>query len=218
MSHQEPSHRSAASPGNCKFMMVDITCGLPFEESSFDVVQMRIVPSLRDRSKILPEIWRVLRPDGFVLFLEPGEIFSGATQARTPAFIEEDRLLMLSPHIPSDPAGATNKSWSISNELADILRDAVGLSGERLFHDVEERKFAFPLGGWPEDPHEAQIGAMGPNMQISLLEGFRSMLIDNEILTEDGFKSLLDAVTAELNDFSLRMQVPYVYAWARKRH
>ncbi|KAH7908542.1 S-adenosyl-L-methionine-dependent methyltransferase [Hygrophoropsis aurantiaca] len=210
--------RISAPRENCRFMITDITTRFSFEDNSFDVVQMRIVPSLANRENILQEIWRVLRPGGFVLFLEPAEIFSGATQSRPPSFLEEDRLLSTSPHRGVAKEQNSDFTWSIAFKLAEILRDAKDPTGNALFGDVQEKRFEFPVGAWPTDERQAKFGKMIAETQVSLLEGFREMLLTNGIVTEEEFSNLLKAIIAETNDVSLQLQIPYVYAWGRKTH
>ncbi|KAG8737064.1 hypothetical protein FRC12_017279, partial [Ceratobasidium sp. 428] len=48
-------------PLNARFITGDITKPLPFEATSFDVVQMRVVPSIQERGLIYNEIHRVLQ-------------------------------------------------------------------------------------------------------------------------------------------------------------
>ncbi|CAE6479212.1 unnamed protein product [Rhizoctonia solani] len=58
----KPGLFGRAVPQNASFNVADITKRFPFEDASFDVVQMRIVPSITERTSIYQEIHRVLRP------------------------------------------------------------------------------------------------------------------------------------------------------------
>ncbi|KIJ64916.1 hypothetical protein HYDPIDRAFT_40094 [Hydnomerulius pinastri MD-312] len=200
-------------PQNCKFIVADITMfPLPFEDSSFDVVQMRIVPSLPDRSKIIPEIYRVLRPNGFVLFLEPSHVISRTLPGRiqSPAFADGDRLIALSPH-------TNGRDWSIAEVIRGMLLNSKREGGESMFHAIGEITIHLPVGTWPEDPKRAQQGAIGAEMQIHLYDGFGPMLIKHDLISEGGFKDLMDKLTAETNDHSLQLEQPFVFAWGQKR-
>ncbi|KAH7907411.1 S-adenosyl-L-methionine-dependent methyltransferase [Hygrophoropsis aurantiaca] len=185
-------------PRNAKFLKHDINARLPFPDQSFDFVQMRVVPSIPDRKFIAQEISRILRPGGFVAFLEPAESFSGKTNTRTPALVEAERLMVLSPHMPRARAegtdGTSAKSWSIAKDIAPMLRDAVDSEGENLFCAVQSTEIFMPIGAWPKDALQKQIGGMIARVQITLM----------------------DAVAAEVRDDDLKIQWPIVYAWGRK--
>jgi len=201
-------------PQNCRFFNVDLTSPpLPFEDNSFDVVQMRTVPSIPDRSLIISDVYRVLRPNGLILFVEPSRTVSGTLPGRiqSAAFAEVDSLVCLSPHcVGSD-------DWDLGKKTHAMIFNSKNEDGKSLFYAVEEKTIYLPVGMWPEDPQQAQLGALGAENHIDLLEGFGPMFIKHGLISEDGFKALLNRLIAETNDDSLRLEEPWVFVWGQKR-
>ncbi|KAI7889030.1 S-adenosyl-L-methionine-dependent methyltransferase [Mucor mucedo] len=61
-------------PSNIDFSVQDVLCGLSFEDNSFDFVQMRLFSMTFDRAywvQALAEVYRVLKPGGYIQLLEP---------------------------------------------------------------------------------------------------------------------------------------------------
>ncbi|KAF8643336.1 hypothetical protein AX16_009065 [Volvariella volvacea WC 439] len=206
-------------PPNCKFISGNATMRLPFDDSSVDYVQMRTVPSLPERVEILKEIGRVLKPGGFVGFIEPSASFSGKLNARSPMLIEVDRLMMESPHTPKAKVTTKdgNKTWSIASLLKGLIESAVNQDGSPLFEAVHDKTFLVPIGPWPQDPAQARIGAMNAEVQINLVKAFGPLFLKNNLLTAAEFDKLFEEVKKEVADLSLELQIPFTYAWGRRR-
>ncbi|KAG1454373.1 hypothetical protein G6F46_008644 [Rhizopus delemar] len=61
-------------PANVTFKEADVLAGLPFEDNSFDLIQMRLFLVTFNRTQYiesLNEIYRLLKPGGFVQLVEP---------------------------------------------------------------------------------------------------------------------------------------------------
>ncbi|KAF9237127.1 hypothetical protein BU15DRAFT_63381 [Melanogaster broomeanus] len=171
---------------NCKFFRVDLTSPpLPFEDNSFDVVQMRTVPSY-----VLTQAFpgstpgSPLHADGFILFLEPCRVVSV-------------------PHC------AGSDDWALGRKIYEMILNSKNEDGKSLFYAVEERTIRIPVGTWPEDAQQAQLGALGAENQIGLLEGFGPMFVKHDLISEDGFKALVNRVVAETKDDSLHLEQPW---------
>lgn len=50
----------------------------------------------------------------------------------------------------------------------------------------------------------------------SIPDGFRPALLEQKLLTEEGFATLLQARTDEISDAKLQLVVPYLFAWGKK--
>ncbi|KAG1842155.1 S-adenosyl-L-methionine-dependent methyltransferase [Suillus subalutaceus] len=204
-------------PSNAQFHRVDLlNQPLPFADRYFDIVQMRIVPSIPNRIDLLKEIGRVLRPGGYVTFLEPGPSFSGTKGTRTAALIQVDHFIIRSPHTPSPGTGDNDRIWSLAPNIASMLREAVGGRGNALFYDVSSSEFLVPIGGWPDEEKLKSVGLMMAEVQMGLIDAFRPMFIKLQLLTHDEFSSLRARVIAEIEDPTLKLQIPFVAAWGRK--
>ncbi|TFK68103.1 S-adenosyl-L-methionine-dependent methyltransferase [Pluteus cervinus] len=205
-------------PENCKFIIGDVKGRLPFGDASYDLVQMRTVPSVPDRTEILKEIGRILRPGGYVTFIEPFEVYSEALGARPPALIEVDRLLALSPHTPraKEEEGGQKKSWSVAKILVRFLEEAKDQKNNKLFDWIESKWFHLPVGSWPEDPTQAGIGAWMGEVQINLVGGFRPIFVTGNLISAEEFENLKKLVRDEVNDHSLKLRSPFMYVWAKR--
>ncbi|KAH7921937.1 hypothetical protein BV22DRAFT_692390 [Leucogyrophana mollusca] len=157
---------------------------------------------------------------GYVAFLEPDESFSGKTGTRTPALVEVDRVMMMSPHTPPAKAGERDatkpKSWSIAKDIEGMIRGAVDAAGCKLFDDVRATAFHMPVGTWPKDAVQKQIGKIMAQVQMSLIDAFKPAFLSLNLLTEAEFHALYEAVDVEVSDNGLELQCPIVYAWGRK--
>lgn len=61
-------------PANVTFKEADVLAGLPFEDNSFDLIQMRLFLVTFNRTQYiesLNEIHRLLKPGGFIQLVEP---------------------------------------------------------------------------------------------------------------------------------------------------
>jgi ubiquinone/menaquinone biosynthesis C-methylase UbiE len=61
-------------PANVTFKEADVLAGLPFEDNSFDLIQMRLFLVTFNRTQYiesLNEIYRLLKPGGFIQLVEP---------------------------------------------------------------------------------------------------------------------------------------------------
>ncbi|KAG1871844.1 S-adenosyl-L-methionine-dependent methyltransferase [Suillus subalutaceus] len=205
-------------PSNVQFHKVDLlNQPLPFADCYFDIVQMRIVPSIPNRIDLLKEISRVLWPGGYVMFFEPGASFSGTQGTRTAALTQVDRLIIQSPHTPSPGTGDDNGMiWSLAPKIASMLQDAVDNQGNALFYDVSSLELLIPIGGWPDDEKLKSVGSMMAEVQMGLVDAFRPKFIELQLLTDAEFSALQTRVLAEVEDPTLELQQPFVAAWGRK--
>ncbi|KDN48685.1 hypothetical protein RSAG8_02672, partial [Rhizoctonia solani AG-8 WAC10335] len=94
----KPGFFGQGVPNNASFVIADVTKRFPFEDASFDVVQMRIVPSIGGRALIYREIHRVLRPEGVIQLVElsPPASIKGH---RPPALDEIDQAVARGGHV-----------------------------------------------------------------------------------------------------------------------
>ncbi|TDL26383.1 S-adenosyl-L-methionine-dependent methyltransferase [Rickenella mellea] len=198
---------SSPKPPNCKFQQCDVTKPLPFPDASFDFVQMRTVPSIPDRTHVMSEITRILRPGGIIQLVEPYESFSNTLTAggpkpykRSPKLIQFDEYLSRLPHVSHsyDPATETKgKSWSIAPELFDLVSSHGG-EGNKSYTNVQRKDVVLPVGTWPSDPVQKQIAETMASVQMGVIDGFRAPFIKRGILTLGQFDLLREEVREEV--------------------
>ncbi|KAG9311160.1 S-adenosyl-L-methionine-dependent methyltransferase [Chiua virens] len=205
----------APSP-SITFIQHDIKQGLPFEDAAFDFIQMRTVPSIPDRGELMVEIYRILRPGGFLAFFEPDQSISRQLQRRSPALAEVDRLLNKLPHMPRsktlDEGTEQPNSWSIAHELEHVMYN----SGALLFERGDVKSFFLPIGTWPEDPVLREMGRKMAIVQIRLIETLGDQFRKLPDFGDDEFHALQNWAREEVEDEALQLEMEFVYAWGRK--
>jgi len=202
------------------FIQHDIKQALPFEDASFDFIQMRTVPSIPDRSKLMVEIYRILRPGGFLAFFEPDESISRKMQKRSPALIEVDRLLNMLPHMPRsktiDDNTQQHKSWSVADEIDHMICASKSTSGPPLFERGDAKSFFLPIGTWPTDPELREMGRKTAIVQTRLIDTLGDQFRKLPDFGDAQFIALRRSVEEELKDETLQLEMRFVYAWGRK--
>ncbi|GAB1523085.1 hypothetical protein RhiTH_006214 [Rhizoctonia solani] len=206
-------------PQNASFVIADITKRLPFEDQSFDVVQMRIVPSIHERTSIYKEIHRVLRPGGFIQLVEPSPHTSRVGRT-PPAMDETDQAIIRCGH-KSESKGETARQrrngndkddWSMGNRIASDLRRAPS-----MWMSIHETLVVVPIGVWTQDEVSREAGRLMQHCAVELIKGFRPNLIDDAGLTEGEVDSMITKLGNELEDGSRwQLQAPFHFVWAVK--
>jgi len=204
-------------PANAHFVEADIAIQLPFEDNLFDLVHMRTVPSLPNRQPILQEIGRVLRPSGYVIFGEPEASFSGKTGRRTPALIEADMLLAQTSHTPRANKVKTQdySSYSIASTLKGFIRDSTN-NQAHIFTEIKTKIFTIPIGTWPQDPLQLEVGKKFAFVQMGLIDSLRPAFLERKLLDEQEFEALRHRIESEVDNEMLQLQKHFVYVWAKK--
>ncbi|KAF8699318.1 Methyltransferase domain, partial [Rhizoctonia solani] len=192
---------------------------LPFDDQSFDVVQMRIVPSIHERTSIYKEIHRVLRPGGFIQLVEPSPHTSRVGRT-PPAMDETDQAIIRCGH-KSESKGETARQrrngndkddWSMGNRIASDLRRAPS-----MWMSIHETLVVVPIGVWTQDEVSREAGRLMQHCAVELIKGFRPNLIDDAGLTEGEVDSMITKLGNELEDGSRwQLQAPFHFVWAVK--
>jgi ubiquinone/menaquinone biosynthesis C-methylase UbiE len=150
-------------PPNLKFELDDAQLDWTFPDNHFDFIHVRLLMgSIRDWPKLYSEIYRCLKPGGY---LEHQEF--------DPRVISDDDS------IPEDSAW---KQWGDLfikagqklGQAFDVIVDSknVGLIKDAGFQDVTENKIKMPLGNWPRDPKWKSVGNYNIVATEEGLEGF----------------------------------------------
>ncbi|EIW75675.1 hypothetical protein CONPUDRAFT_77306 [Coniophora puteana RWD-64-598 SS2] len=199
-------------PSNVTFVVADFSQRLPFEDSTFDLVHMRIVPSFGQRLVLMREISRILRPGGTVNFFEIGQPFSSPSGKQPPAFSRFNLLMARSPHNTSgDP-----ESWSLMNHIEGMLRDAIDVGGALLFRDVTSIRCDAPVGHWSGDADQRRIGEDMKNNQLQLLDMFGPASIRLGHATADELVEMRKRIKEEAENDDLKMVFPSIWVSARQ--
>ncbi|KAH7341466.1 S-adenosyl-L-methionine-dependent methyltransferase [Rhizoctonia solani] len=205
-------------PENASFIVADITKRFPFEDASFDVVQMRIVPSVSERTLIYQEIHRVLRPGGVIQLVELSPPVS-RKGTRPPALDEIDQAVARGGHVhkknenkPSLDVDGKPEYWSIASRIAPVIR-----ASPLMWGNVHEKKFGVPIGVWSNDEVDQEAGRIMKRQTVELYSGFRPNLIDIGGMAEDKVDEIIARLTDELEDGpKWQLETLYDFIWAIK--
>jgi len=209
-------------PPNCKFVKADILSSpLPFESESVSFVQLRTVPTIinDERDYLLSEVARVLHKGGIFQMIEPLEAYSqdaGGYGHRSPRSIEVDTYLVQLPHLhPSASGSGVSTDWSIAPRLHSLMHN----HGPGTFSDIHQKNVVLPVGHWPRDPVQKEMGIMMADSWCKLLEGFRRPLIEQRLISERDFEALLHNLEREIDGKDgreWRICFEFIYVWGTK--
>ncbi|CAE6424122.1 unnamed protein product [Rhizoctonia solani] len=205
-------------PHNATFIIADATKRFPFEDASFDVVQMRIVPSISERALIYEEIHRVLRPGGVIQLVELSPPVSRKGH-RPPALDEIDQAVARGGHVhkkdenkPLLDRDGKPAYWSIASQIAPAIRDAPS-----MWTNVHEQKIGVPIGDWLNDKVGQEAGRLMKRQTVELYNGFRPNLIDIGGMTGDEVDEIIARLAVELeNGPKWQLETLYDFVWAAK--
>ena len=146
-------------PPNCKFEVDDFNNEWIFSHR-FDFVHGRaLVGSSTDYPAIIRQSYEALNPGGW---LEMSDVYM--------PFLDEDGTMR----------GTMLEEWTKRQveSSAKVGVDTTACSKYRQmfldqgFEQVTERRFKWPVGSWPKDPHFKQLGRMTMLNFLTGLEGF----------------------------------------------
>ncbi|QRV89990.1 methyltransferase domain protein [Ceratobasidium sp. AG-Ba] len=212
----DPGLNCSSIPPSVSFVRGDITNPFPFESASFDVVQMRVVPSIQARATIYEEIHRVLRPGGLVELVEPGENVP-STGLNPPTLVKINEAISSLRHIgaaqPPGAAAGSKSSWSIATRIGSDLHNSPS-----MWADVHEKKVIIPIGVWTENESEREAGKLMQHCAVELINGFRPAFIDEGILSGSQADELVAQLAKDLQEGGKwKLECPYHFVWAAKR-
>ncbi|GAB1519048.1 hypothetical protein RhiTH_002114 [Rhizoctonia solani] len=208
-------HTTVTTVSNSKLICIQAE-GIPFGDSSFDVVQMRIVPSITERTSIYQEIHRVLRPGGIIQLVELSPPIS-RTGKRPPALDEADQAVARGGYMHDEdkdkaPFDSDGKpvSWSIASQMAPSLRN-----NPLMWTNVNQKKIGVPIGVWATDKVGQEAGQLMQHQTIELFNGFRPNLIDIGRMDESEVDDIILRLAKQLEDGSKwQLETLYDFVWA----
>lgn len=183
------------APDNYTFVAADILKGLPFADSAFEFVHMRLVVlalPAADWPRVIAELVRVTAPGGWV------ELVDTTVSARSPG---------------AEPWAAWARQMGAARgidmnagaQIGNLLRSA-GL------RDVQDLSIEIPIGPWG--------GRIGRLMQADALAGARALrapVVDlAHLATGAEFDGTIARMEAEWGDPSIRATQPFYVAFGRR--
>ncbi|RSL84823.1 hypothetical protein CEP51_003664 [Fusarium floridanum] len=150
-------------PPNLRFEIDDCTQDWTFAPNSLDYIHMRwLVGSIVDWPQLFKEAYKCLKPGGYIeshealsrMDCDDGSIHEKSAMHQWGKFFVE---------------GGKKIGRSFT-----IVEDGVQRKGmeEAGFVNIEERNFKVPIGGWPHDPKQKEIGRYAQATLEQDIEGY----------------------------------------------
>lgn len=172
-----PTPDAAQRPSNVLFLQRDILKGLPFTDRIFDYVHMRFMIAalpIANFQNVVNELYRVVRPGGWIELAEPGVLYSAGAGLGT---IWKWLL---------EFAGRKGIDSTVSNRLDHFLKDAG-------FMNVSRREVNFPVG-----EYGGKAGQLMAQNVIAMAEAVRAPIIALNIASAREYDAMLAIAKSEL--------------------
>lgn len=143
-------------PPNCKFEIEDFTENWTFHSNHFDYVHMRyLYGSVPDWEGLIKQAYRVLKPGGWLECFEASPMIysDDGTVEPTSAMAEWGKFFL---------EGGKKMGRTFQPLDDDLLEKGMEAAG---FENMEVKKMKVPIGDWPKDEKQKEIGRFA---QLSL--------------------------------------------------
>ncbi|KAL1854083.1 hypothetical protein VTK73DRAFT_8805 [Phialemonium thermophilum] len=194
-------------PPNLQFQIDDCTQEWTFPENTFDYVHIRwLFGSIVDWTALFKQAYRSLKPGGYIESHEPSVSFlsdDGTVNDKTAMgqfgkfFVEGGKKM---------------------GRSTTVLEDGIQRKGieEAGFVDIHEVNLKTPVGGWPKDPKQREIGKFQQLAVLNDLEG--TMLYMSHIIgwSRDELTVYMAQLRRELRSKDIHGYYWQKVVWARK--
>jgi len=155
-------------PPNCKFEIDDCLQEWTWPKNHFDYVHIRCMyGSIPDWEALYRKAFRHLKPGGWLEDLEM-DLKMYSDHADIPA----DHVFNKWADLFYSAGEKIGRSFTVANN--HFMKEMMLKVG---FVDVVEKRIKVPLHGWPEDPHQKQMGYLGQLGLDQSLEGFGTFIM-----------------------------------------
>ncbi|CAE6449528.1 unnamed protein product [Rhizoctonia solani] len=213
----KPGFFGRGVPQNASFIVADTTKRLPFEDASFDVVQMRIIPSdITLSGDLLSAAPRV--SIGCIIQLVEAYLIASRKGVRPPALKDINKAVARGGFMyqngnkpPSDENGKP-EFWFMASRIAPALRAA-----PLMWMNVSEKQIRVPIGVWASDEVGQEAGRLMKRQIVEMYKGLRPNVIDVGGMGTDEVNELVAGLADELEDGpKWELELPYEFIWAAK--
>ncbi|RSL71566.1 hypothetical protein CEP54_001346 [Fusarium duplospermum] len=195
-------------PPNLRFEIDDCTQEWTFAPNSLDYIHMRwLVGSIVDWPQLFKEAYKCLKPGGYIeshealsrMDCDDGSIHEKSAMHQWGKFFVE---------------GGKKIGRSFT-----IVEDGVQKKGmeEAGFVNVEERNFKVPIGGWPHDPKQKEIGRYAQATLEQDIEGYVLFMANTvEGWSKEEIEVYIRLLRRELHSGKMRPYYLQKVVWAQK--
>ncbi|KAF2644473.1 S-adenosyl-L-methionine-dependent methyltransferase [Massarina eburnea CBS 473.64] len=155
--------QSTTAPPNIRFEVDDASSEWTYTPSSFDFVHIRgLTGCIRDWPYLYSQAYNHIKPGGYFEHLE----FSITTNADPDSDKHSDKVFTA---FSESILGVGDKHTGMTFRTIEFMKDYMVNAG---FVDVVEKKFIWPIGPWPKDPHLKDLGRWGERNWVDGVEGW----------------------------------------------
>ncbi|KAI9025273.1 S-adenosyl-L-methionine-dependent methyltransferase [Phycomyces nitens] len=181
-------------PPNATFQLGNVTHRLPFEDESFDFIQLRlfIISIQRDQwTKVMSEVRRVLKPGGFIQCIEPTIMSQGTPLVCQVADIFKEMIT----------------SQGQEPFIADKLDEYLAQSGFRVLHDETKSVFL----GRPGAVNNEFVWVLR-----SMLNSGMSFFLERMKMSPEDYPAFVDSFCEQLGYPHEETEWSFVYVLGQK--
>ncbi|TKA22627.1 hypothetical protein B0A50_07636 [Salinomyces thailandicus] len=192
-------------PSNVTFIVDDIT-GEWLYPGKFDYIHSRaITVGVRDWGALVEQIWKNLRPGGWIEFQEYHFPFTS-----------DDDTIKLCPALEQWSNNTASASAKMGMRLDAILAvpDVLKAKG---FVNIGKAATKWPLGPWAQGKKEKKLGELLERDLLSALEG-ASMRLYTKVLgwSEEAVRKHVGEVQEDIQRRKAHAYIPIDFLWAQK--
>ncbi|KAJ4180851.1 hypothetical protein NW755_011383 [Fusarium falciforme] len=195
-------------PPNLRFEIDDCTQEWTFAPNSLDYIHMRwLVGSIVDWPQLFKEAYKCLKPGGYIeshealsrMDCDDGSIHEKSAMHQWGKFFVEGGKKI-------------GRSFTIVED--EIQRKAMEEAG---FVNIEERNFKVPIGGWPRDPKQKEIGRYAQATLEQDIEGYVLFMANTvEGWSKEEIEVYISLLRRELHSGKMHPYYLQKVVWAQK--
>ncbi|KAK1781507.1 S-adenosyl-L-methionine-dependent methyltransferase [Copromyces sp. CBS 386.78] len=192
---------------NCRFEIDNCELEWTFAENDFDYIHISSLGgSIKDWPKLYKEILRTLKPGGW---FEQRE-FALPVRANV-GELPDDCIYHDWASIYYETGEVTGRTWRVAEYWKEWLREA-GFTEKIHTHHVR-----LPIGGWPKNKIQKEIGLFNRLSIETGLEGFATYICKMVLGWQDAeIQLLLERMRVAVNDPKLHAYFPLKSVWTQK--
>ncbi|KAK2592683.1 hypothetical protein QQS21_009613 [Conoideocrella luteorostrata] len=199
-------------PNNVKFLVDDVELDW-VQPNHYDYIHCRyMAASIKDWPRLMRQIHESLKPGGWVEFQEPStSFFSASDDSEKPLAASHPAHPFLQLH------SAMREACSKTGRMLDPTPYLKRWARDSGFEHVKQTRNKVPVGSWPKDQHNKEIGTM---MSFNYVEGVEAMtaVLVRDVLgwPEDEVEMLNARVRLAAKKPDLKVMFDYVVVTAQK--